>query len=37
MFTFSVFDREYPFYTNLVRKVKIISLSWNLVPTLIRI
>ena len=31
------FDRKYPFWTNLVQKVKIISLSWNLVPTLIRI
>ena len=37
IFTFSVFDRKYPFWANLVQKVKIISLSWNLVPRLIRI
>ena len=36
MFTFSVFDWKYPFWANLVQKVKIISWSWNLVPTLIR-
>ena len=35
MFTPSVFDRKYPFWTNLVQKVKIVSLSWNLVPTII--
>ena len=37
MFTFSAFYQKYPFWVNLVQKVKIISLSWNLVPTLIRI
>ena len=37
MFNFSVFDWKYPFWTNLVQKVKIISWSWNLVPRLIRI
>ena len=37
MFTFSVFDRKYPYWANLVQKVKIISWSWNLVPRLIRI
>ena len=37
MFTFSVFDQKYPFWGNLVQKVKIISWSWNLVPRLIRI
>ena len=37
MFTFSVCDRKYPFWVNLVQKVKINSLSWNMVPTLIRI
>ena len=37
MFTFSLFDRKCPFSANLVQKVKIISLSWNLVPALIRI
>ena len=37
MFIFFVFDRKYPFWANLVQKVKIISWSWNLVPTLIQI
>ena len=37
MFTSSVFDREYPFWANLVQKIKILSLSWNLIPTLTRI
>ena len=37
VFTFSVLDRKYPFRTNLVQKIKIISLSWKLVPKLIRI
>ena len=37
MFTFFVFDWKYPFWANLVQKIKIISLSWNLVPRLIRI
>ena len=37
MFTFSVFDQKYPFWANLLQKVKIISWSWNLVPRLIRI
>ena len=35
-FTFSVLDLKYTFWTNLVQKVKVVSLSWNLVPTLIR-
>ena len=35
MFTFSVFDQEYPFGVNLVQKIKIVSLSWNLVSILI--
>ena len=34
VFTFSVFDRKYPFWANLVKKVKIFSLSWNLVASL---
>ena len=33
---FSVLDREYPFGGNLVQKIKIVSLSRNLVPTLIQ-
>ena len=37
MFTFFVFDRKYLFWANLVQNVKIISLSRNLVPILIRI
>ena len=37
MFILSVFDWKYPFWANLVQKVKIISLSWNLVPRLIRV
>ena len=36
MFTFSVFNWNYPFWANLVQKIKIVSLSWNLVPKLIR-
>ena len=37
MFTFSVSEWKYPVWANLVQKIKIISLSWNLVPTVIRI
>ena len=37
MFTFSVFDREYAFWANLVQKIEIVSLRWNLIPRLIRI
>ena len=35
MFTFSVFDQKYPVWVNLVQKIKIVSLSRNLVPVLI--
>ena len=35
--TFSVSEWKYPFWANLVQKISIISLSWNLVPTLVRI
>ena len=35
MFTFSVLYWKYPFRANLVQKVKIFSLSWNLVASLI--
>ena len=35
MFTFSFFDQKYPFCLNLVQKIKIVSLSWNLVAILI--
>ena len=37
LFFYSVFDWKYPFWANLVEKVKIISWSWNLVVRLIRI
>ena len=37
VFTFSVLDQKQPFWVNLVQKMKIISSSWNLEPTLIRI
>ena len=30
---FSAFNRKYPFWTNLVRKIKIVGLNYNLVPT----
>ena len=35
VFTFSVLDGKYIFWTNLPQKIKIVSLSWNLLPTLI--
>ena len=35
--TFSVLDRKHHFLENLVQKIKIASLSWNLVLKLIRI
>ena len=37
MFKFFVFDWKYPFWANLIQKVKIISWSLNLVARLIRI
>ena len=37
VFNFSVCDRKYHFLVNLVQKIKTVSLSQNLVPTLIRI
>ena len=36
MFILPVFDWKYAFWANFVQKIKIITLSWNLVPTLIR-
>ena len=36
LLTFFVFDWKYPFWANLVQKIKIISLSWKLVLTLIQ-
>ena len=35
VFTFSVLDWEYPFWTNWVQNIKIVSLKWNLGPRLI--
>ena len=37
LFTFSVLDRKHPFWANLVHKIKIVSLSCNVVPRLILI
>ena len=37
MLTFFVFNQKYSFCTNLIQHVKIISLSWHLVASLIRI
>ena len=37
MYTFSVFDEKYPFWGNFVQNVKIISLTGNFAPRLIRI
>ena len=37
VFTFSALDWKHPFRANLVQQIKIIFLSWNLVPWLIRI
>ena len=37
MFNFSAFSWNYPFWANLVQLIKIVRLSWNLVPRLIRI
>ena len=37
VFTFSVFERKYPFWANLFQKITIVSLSWNLVLGLIRL
>ena len=35
VFTFSVLDQKNPLWVNLVKKIKIVSLIWNLVPRLI--
>ena len=37
LFTFFVFGQKNAFCASLVQNVKIISLSWNLVPKLIKI
>ena len=28
MFAFSVFDRKYPFFENMIQRIKIVNLSW---------
>ena len=33
MFTFSVFDGKCPFWANLILKLDIVRLSWNLLPS----
>ena len=37
VFTFSFFNQKYHFWANLVKKIEIVSLSWHLLPRLIRI
>ena len=37
MFTFFIFNQKYPFLDNLVKKIKIVSLRWNLIHPLIPI
>ena len=36
-FIFSVFVRKYPLWSNPIQKIKIVRLTWNLVPRLIQI
>ena len=36
LFTFFFFQWKYHFWANLVQKIEILTLSWNLVPTIIR-
>ena len=36
LFPFLLFEWKYPFWGNMVQKNKIVTLSWNLVPTIIR-
>ena len=37
VFTFSFLEWKYTFWVNLVQKLKIVNLGWNLTPSLIRI
>ena len=37
IFTFYIFGWKYPVWDNVVQKIKIVSLRWNLIPRLIRI
>ena len=34
MVAFPVFNRKYPLYANLVQKINIVNLCWNLLPTI---
>ena len=36
LLTLFIFEWKYPFWANLVQKIKIISLSWHLIPILIQ-
>ena len=36
LFIFLVFQWKYPFWANLVQKIKIVTLTWNLAPRLFR-
>ena len=36
-FKFFISDQKYTFWANLVQKIKIVSLRWNLVPRIIQI
>ena len=35
LFTFFVFDREYPFRPNLGQKVRVAGLTSNMIPTIL--
>ena len=37
VYIFCVFDWKYPFWENSIQKIKIVSLNWNLVVSLIQI
>ena len=37
MFKYSFFNRKYPLWGYLVKKIKIVCLSWNLVPRVLQI
>ena len=37
MFKYSFFNRKYPLWVYLVKKIKIVCLSWNLVPRVLQI
>ena len=37
LFTFFIFDQKYPFWANLIQKIKFARFRWDLIPRLIRI